>query len=162
MTGYHPLRNAIFSTTVVTAAAVAGSSATDPESAWYKGIKKPDWQPPSEAFPIVWTALYAGAAITSTKVLNHHQREGDDDEARGYRRALIANMALNAGWSYLFFQRKQPAEATAGAAALALSTARLARRARRAGRGKGLFLAPYAGWTAFAAVLSADIWRRNS
>lgn len=162
MTKCRSVGNAVFSTAVVSAAAVAGSLATDPNSLWYRTRRKPDWQPPSEAFPIVWTSLYAGAAITSTQVLNHHEREGDEDQARGYRRALVVNMALNAGWSYLFFQRKEPGEAALGAAALAVSTACLAKRAGKAGKGKKLALLPYAVWAGFAAFLSADIWARNS
>lgn len=155
-------RNALFSAAVVTAAAVAGSLATDPKTLWFKSLRKPAWFPPNEAFPIVWTSLYAGAAITSTKVLNHHEREGDDQEARKYRRALAVNMALNAGWCYLFFQKKELGVATAGAAALTVSTACLARRAGKAGGGKALSLLPYAAWSAFATVLSEDIWSRNS
>jgi tryptophan-rich sensory protein len=161
MTRHHPVANALFSTGVVAAAAVAGSLATDPDSTWYQELDKPGWQPPRAAFPLAWTSLYAGAAITSAAVLDHHEREGNRGEAIKYRCALVANMALNASWSYLFFQRRQLGGAAAGAVALAVSTACLARKAGRAGRGHAVSLLPYAAWTAFASALSADIWHRN-
>lgn len=162
MTKHHPILDAVFSTAVVGGAAVAGSLATDADSLWYKTLRKPEWQPPREAFPIVWLALYASAVITSTQVLNRHERDGEPEEASSYRRALVVNMALNAGWSYVFFRRRDLGTAAIGAGLLAASTASLARRAGRAGRGKALCLLPYAAWTTFAAVLSADIWLRNN
>ncbi|MEV6837267.1 TspO/MBR family protein [Streptomyces sp. NPDC051133] len=56
-------------TAAVAATAVAGSQAVDPDSAWYKALRKPRWQPPSWAFGAVWTRLYAsiaGAALADT------------------------------------------------------------------------------------------------
>jgi tryptophan-rich sensory protein len=44
------------------AAAGVGSLGTDPESEWYQSIEKPSWQPPSVAFPLVWTPLYVAIA----------------------------------------------------------------------------------------------------
>ena len=44
---------------------------------------------------------------------------------------------------------------------LAASSADLVRRAGKHGTEKGILLAPYAGWTAFATALSASIARRN-
>ncbi|WP_328549222.1 tryptophan-rich sensory protein [Streptomyces platensis] len=37
----------------VAAAAVIGSRAVDPDSAWYRSLEKPRWQPPSWAFGVV-------------------------------------------------------------------------------------------------------------
>ena len=155
-------KNAVFSTAVVGTAAALGTLATDPQSTWYRGLKKPTWQPPNEAFPIAWTTLYAGAVLTSVGVLNRLQRTGDEENASTYRRALVTNMGLNALWSYLFFQKKNLGAAAVGAGALAASTACLARRAGKAGALRGLSLVPYAAWTAFATLLSADLWHRNS
>ncbi len=157
----HPVKNLLFSTAIVTTAAVVGSMVTDPNSRWYKKLKKPDWQPDSSAFPIVWTALYAGAIATSTSVLNKFQREGNRKDAGKYRCALVVNMALNAGWSWTFFQAKKLGPAAAEAGALATSTLCLARRARKAGVGRCITLLPYAAWTAFAFGLSSELWLKN-
>src|SRR5674476_823423 len=54
------------------ACAVVGSVLTNPQSTWYEGLRKPWFQPPGFAFPVVWTLLYGttalGAAGTMTKL----------------------------------------------------------------------------------------------
>lgn len=143
------------------AAAVVGSIATDPTSAWYRGLTLPPWQPPPVAFPVAWTALYADIAGTSASVIRSLEDGGRPDEARAFRRALGVNLVLNAGWSVLFWRSRRLDLATAEAAILALSSADLARRARAAGDGHAALLAPYALWCSFATVLTAAIARRN-
>jgi benzodiazapine receptor len=69
---------------------------------------------------------------------------------------------LNAGWTWAFFRAHRPPLATVEAAALAVSTADLARRTARLDPVAGRLLLPYAGWTAFAVALSAEIARRNA
>lgn len=155
------LRNALGSTAAVVAAAGLGSLATDPEETWYGQLDKPSWQPPPVAFPVVWTALYADIAATSTLVLNALELEGQTAEARAYRRALRVNLALNAGWSLTFFGARRIRPAVLVAVVLAASSADLARRAGRVRPAYGLALAPYAGWTGFASVLSGTIARLN-
>ena len=137
------------------------SVAPEPDGQWYAGLKKPTWQPPSAAFPVVWTTLYAGIAVTSTLVLNELERRGDHAAAAGYRRKLVTNLTLNGLWSWLFFRSHRLDAATAGAAALAASSAHLARTAGRARGRYGWSLLPYAAWTAFATVLAGRIWSLN-
>lgn len=143
------------------ATAVSGSVATDPKSAWYRALHKPAWQPPGGAFPVVWTALYADIAVTSTLAIDELEAAGRRDGAQSLRRALVANLVLNQAWSWVFFKARSLGPATVVAALLAGSSIDLARRAGWAGRGKGLALAPYAVWCSFATVLTAEIWRRN-
>ncbi|SDC88914.1 TspO and MBR related proteins [Geodermatophilus telluris] len=146
------------STTLATSAAVAatalvGSAATDVTSPWYRRLDKPRWQPPGPVFGVVWTVLYVLLAAAGSRAV---PRGG-----RGYVRAYAANLLLNAGWSWTFFRAHRPPLATVEAAVLA-STADLTRRSARLDRVAGRLLLPYAGWTAFAVVLSADIARRNA
>lgn len=155
------VRNAVAAVGLVTTAAVVGSIATDPESAWFRKLDKPDWQPPNEVFPLVWTSLYAGIAITATLTQNELQRRGEIGRLAGFRKALTVNLALNGLWSWLFFRSRRLDAATAGAAALAASSVGLARRAGGVRAGYGLQLAPYAAWTSFATVLAGELWRRN-
>ncbi len=157
----HGLRNAAFATGLVAAAAVGGSVATDPDGQWYARLKKPDWQPPSSAFPVVWTSLYAGIAITSTLVLNELERRGEAEAAADYRRKLAVNLTLNGLWSWLFFRSHNLGAATAGAAALAASSSGLAKAGGRVRGRYGLSLLPYAAWTSFATVLAGTIWSLN-
>ena len=39
----------------VTASAVAGALATDPDSTYYRTLDKPSWQPPPPVYGIVWS-----------------------------------------------------------------------------------------------------------
>jgi tryptophan-rich sensory protein len=143
------------------ASAIVGSLATQPSSRWYRSLDLPAWQPPKAAFPIVWTALYADIAATSAATLTSLEREGRHEEARAFRRALAANLALNSLWSVLFWRVRRLDVAAVEAALLAVSSADLARRAGDGSPVRGRLLAPYAAWTGFATVLTAAIARRN-
>jgi tryptophan-rich sensory protein len=154
-------RNLVTSASLVGAAAAVGSAASDPDAHWYKELDKPSWQPPPQAFPIVWTTLYATTAATSAAVLNELDRRGATEEASAYRRALATNMALNGGWSWLFFRAHNLAASTIGAGVLAANTIALARRAGGVAPRFGRLLAPYAVWTSFATVLAGVVRRLN-
>jgi tryptophan-rich sensory protein len=147
------------SVALTTAGAVAGSipSSRGTSSAWYRALRKPRIQPPAAVFPVVWTGLYGATAAASIAA----QANADDGERRAYRAALAANMTLNAGWCWTFFAWHRRGAAVVVAAALAVSTADLARRAGAVRRGAGVALLPYAGWTAFATVLTEAIRRAN-
>lgn len=142
-------------------AAVVGSLATNPGSAWYRRLDLPPWQPPALAFPVVWTALYADIAGTSASVIRTLEDDDHPDEAQAYTRALGANLLLNAAWSVLFWRSRRLDLAAGEAALLTASSVDLVRRARHAGPGHARLLVPYALWCGFATVLSAAISRRN-
>ncbi|WP_238397992.1 tryptophan-rich sensory protein [Rothia amarae] len=156
-------RTAWGTTGAVVATAIVGSLLTDPENRWYKNLKKPSWQPPALAFPIVWTALYADIAAISSLVLADAQekaRAGEQDgtkEAKSYAVALGANLVLNATWSGLFFRSRRPWLAAVESVALAASSIDLARRAGQSSAERGVALAPYGAWTSFAVVLNSVI-----
>lgn len=151
--------SALARTSAATAAAAAiGSVAVDPNSRWYRRLSKPRWQPPAPAFGIVWTVLYADLAVTSATALS---RTTTRRERADHWRRLAVNLALNAGWNWLFWRVHKPWPATVEAAVLTVSSADLVRRIARKHRGAGTALAPYAAWCAFATVLTAAIARRN-
>ncbi|MGD6979467.1 MULTISPECIES: TspO/MBR family protein [Citricoccus] len=154
-------RTAVRVGAAVGACAVVGSLLTDPTSRWYRSLRKPSWQPPPAAFPLVWTALYADIAWVSSRTISAAQEDGRSAEARSYARALGVNLALNAAWSGLFFRARQPALSAVGAGALALSAADLARRAGRSRALRGWALVPYVAWTTLATALCVEIARLN-
>lgn len=145
----------------VAACATVGSLLTDASSSWYEKLKKPSWQPPSVAFPIVWTSLYAIVAISAARTVTQLEAQGRDAEASSFKRALAANLMLNAGWSGLFFRAHNLPVATAGAAALAASSAKLARRAGSVSAGAAFGLGVYTVWCAFATALSNKLAELN-
>ncbi|MFI7508984.1 TspO/MBR family protein [Micromonospora aurantiaca] len=124
----------------VTATAAAGAAATSTgtSSRWYRRLRKPAWQPPSAAFPLVWTPLYG-------------------PERAAFARGYALNLALNAGWTALFFGARRPGAALAEIAALNASNLVLLRRAARTDRPAGAALAPYVAWTLFATALNGAI-----
>jgi translocator protein len=156
-------RSTLAATTLAVAAAAGAGSVASPKRlpAWYSRLRKPPYQPPGAAFPLVWTALYTDIAATSAVVIDRLRAAGQDDGARRYAAALGVNLALNAGWSWLFFRYHKLGFSALGAAALTVSSADLARRAAQADGKAGAALSPYALWCAFAAVLAGHVWRLN-
>jgi tryptophan-rich sensory protein len=154
-------RNLAVAAAATTLAAVAGSAATTTGAGWYRQLDLPSWQPPKVAFPLVWTTLYADIATTSAAVLTDLERQGRLDEAKGYRRALFLNLALNAGWSVIFWRLRHPWAAAVESALLTASSADLARRAGASSPGRRNRLLPYPAWTAFATALTTAIARRK-
>ncbi|KAA1251330.1 tryptophan-rich sensory protein [Mycobacterium simiae] len=146
----------------VTAAAASGSIASPPNtSPWYLRLRKPPYQPPSIAFPVVWTTLYGDIAASSAVAIDRFRATGQDDKARRYIAALSVNLVLNAGWSWLFFRFHKLGASALGAAVLATSSADLVRRTAEADRRAGWAMLPYALWCSFATVLATHIWRLN-
>ncbi|WP_149259936.1 TspO/MBR family protein [Actinomadura sp. K4S16] len=144
-------------TAAVAAAAAAGGKAVDADSRWYRALRKPPWQPPSWAFGVVWTPLYATVAWAGGRALLR---------TRGRRRRALAaslgvNLALNAGWNHLFFGRRSPSAGVAGTLLLDAGNAELIRRTARTDRVAAAALVPYAAWCAFATALNGDIAYRN-
>lgn len=143
--------------------AAAGGLATKPavESAWYRRLKKPGFQPPRLAFPIAWNILYTDIAVVSASTIDTLQDRGESEKARAYTRALALNLALNASWSWIFFNRRRLGAAAVTSAVLTVSSADLARRAAQVNAPAGAGLAAYPLWCAFATVLSTRIWHLN-
>jgi benzodiazapine receptor len=143
-------------------AAVIGSVASKAGvETWYPTLKKPGYVPPNAVFPVAWTALYGDIAVTSASAIDRLRAEGDDAKTRAYAAALGTNLILNAGWSWLFFKQNRLGPSAFAAAALAASSADLARRTAQVNPKAGLALTPYPLWCSFATLMSADIWRLN-
>lgn len=142
------------------AAAALGTFATkrSSDSAWYNvKLNKPPFQPPREVFAPVWTALYALMTGSVARVY-------DARPSRERTRALTlwgAQLALNAGWSAIFFGARRPTLALAELGVLFAAIAAYTHQARMVDRPAAAMMLPYLGWTAFAAVLNEEIVRRN-
>ena len=156
------------STLIATSAAVAAAStigwlATRPaiQSVWYERLRKPAYQPPRMVFPIVWPALYAGIAVVSAATVDRLRDTRKRPAVRSYVMWLAVNLALNAGWSWVFFNRRRLGAAVGLNAALTASSADLARRAIAVRGTRAVPLVLYPVWCAFALVLSTHIWLLN-
>ena len=149
------MRAPVLTSLMTAAAAALGSLGTKPDSSWYRSLDKPDWQPPGVAFPLVWTPLY-GLIAWGTG------RAASVPEGRGAVLALTgADLAVNAGWCWAFFDRESPRAGLATIALLNGLNLVLLREAARRDPVAAAALAPYVVWTGFATALNASIWRRN-
>ena len=93
------IMTAVWTAAATAATAAAGGIATDPDSRWYRRLRKPHWQPPAIAFPVVWTALYADLAVSSAVALDSDQA-GDTPGASTGRRELAAYRGARPPTSY--------------------------------------------------------------
>ena len=151
------MRPTVLTSVMSAAAAALGSLGTDPGSDWYERLDKPSWQPPGYAFPLVWTPLYGLIAWGTGRMV---ERADPDDRARLL--ALTgADLAVNAGWCWAFFDRRSPAGGLAAILLLDGLNVALVREAARRDTRAAAALAPYLLWTGFATMLNAAIWRRN-
>ncbi|MET9959964.1 TspO/MBR family protein [Streptomyces sp. NPDC006326] len=141
----------------VAAAAWAGSAAVDPDDSWYRRLGKPAWQPPDWVFGAVWTPLYTGIAWAGGRAWN----AAPPGRRAALAASLAANLTLNAGWNWLFFQARSAAAGLAGTLALDLGNADLIRRTAHADGAAAAALVPYAAWCGFATALNASLVRRN-
>ena len=151
-------RTKILTSLATTAAAVAGGLGTDPESRWYRRLRKPSWQPPPQAFPVVWTPLYAGIAYGTGRMLD---AEEDAPARRRLWALVVADLAANAGWCWVFFKGRSPAGGLATIAVLDGLNLVLLREAARRDTRAAAALTPYVVWSGFATALNAAIWRLN-
>jgi benzodiazapine receptor len=146
---------------VVATGAVGGWASRPAQSLWYARLKKPGFQPPRQAFPIVWPVLYADIAAVSAATIDHYTDTAQPAKARAYTAALAANLALNASWTWLFFTRRQLGLSALAAGVLTASSAALTRRSVEARGAQAAPLALYPLWCGFATVLSSTIWSLN-
>ncbi len=146
-----PVKPAMIAAGAVAATAAAGGAAADPRSDWYQSLRKPSWQPPPWAFPLVWTPLYVSIGYAGARALARQRDHGP------LIRALLTDLALNAAWTAVFFRVRKPRAALAEIAGLNLANAALIRRAWQADRTAALLLLPYAAWTGFATALNTEI-----
>lgn len=139
-------------------AAAVGSIGTTSDSPWYRSLVKPRWQPPSIAFPLVWTPLYALIAIGTARMLD---AEPDPGTRKRLRALVAANLAVNAGWCWAFFSAESPPAGLVTIVALDGLNVALLNEARKRDTTAALLLSPYAAWTLFATALNAEIVRLN-
>ncbi len=145
------------------ATAVVGGLASGPavQSNWYATLRKPSFQPPRQAFPIVWPLLYADIAGVSAATIDELSARGDRAGTRTFSLLLALNLILNGSWTWFFFNRRKLGASAVLAGALAVSSTDLTARAVRAKGASAKALWPYPIWCTFATALSSRIWWLN-
>jgi len=121
---------------------------------WYAGLAKPPWTPPNWVFGPVWALLYVLIAVAGWIVFSI--------PGTGIARGLwVAQLALNALWSFLFFGLQSTWLALADIVALMVCIAFLMYAADAASRVVTWLLAPYLAWVGYAFMLTAAILLGN-
>ncbi len=142
---------------VAFAAAAAGGLASANAGDFYSELVRPSWAPPGWLFGPVWSILYALMGIAAWLVWR----------ARGFSGAssalllFIAQLAVNALWTWLFFVWREGALAFAEIVLLWLLIAATIGLFWRVSRLAAVLLVPYLGWVSFASVLSFATWQLN-
>jgi tryptophan-rich sensory protein len=102
--------------------------------------------------------LYASVAYAAGHALG---RTRDARRRRRLTASLAVDLALNAGWNWLFFARRSPRAGLVGTLLLDLANADLLRRTAQVDRTAARALLPYTAWCGFATALNASLVRRN-
>jgi tryptophan-rich sensory protein len=125
--------------------------------AWYDALAKPAWTPPNAVFAPVWTILYVLMAVAAWLVWRR----------AGFMRAgvalslFIAQLVLNALWSYLFFGAHRADLAFFEIVVLWAVILVVAVLFWREVRAAGVLMLPYLAWVGFAACLNFALWQLN-
>ena len=139
---------------VAVVAAVGGVATSRSVGDWYESLDRAPWNPPSWVFGPAWTVLYALMAVAAWLVA----RQGLSDSAVQAALTLYAvQLALNLGWSIVFFGLRRPGLALIVIGALFLAVAATAVAFHAISPAAAWLLAPYLVWVAFAASLNAWI-----
>lgn len=153
----HGIPALIASFAVTFLAAAIGAAASVRARTFYEQLSRPEWAPPGSVFGPVWTTLYALMAIAAWLVWRKQ-------DARGVRGALalyLIQLALNALWSWLFFDWRLGAWAFAEVVVLWAFIAATLVAFWRVRPVAGLLLTPYLAWVSFATALTFAVWQRN-
>ncbi|MGE4238910.1 TspO/MBR family protein [Ramlibacter sp.] len=150
-----PIRNLVPWLLFVGAFAVLASLASREAGTFYAQLARPAWAPPAAIFGPVWSALYVlmavAAWLTIAPLADHRKLAG----------LFVAQLAVNALWSWLFFSWKMGGAAFFDILLLiALVIATMVGFARRR-RLAAVLMAPYLLWICFAAALNWSVWRMN-
>ncbi len=142
---------------VTYAAAAIGGATTVRAGAFYADLTRPPWAPPGWVFGPVWSLLYTLMGIAAWQVW----RTRGWRAARGPLRLYLAQLGVNALWSWLFFAWRLGAVAFAWILLLGIMVFALIRAFNRISRPAAWLLWPYLAWLAFAAALAYAVWQRN-
>ena len=141
---------------LVAVAAALGAFASRDAAAFYAQLARPAWAPPGWLFGPVWTTLYVLMAVAAWRVTR----------APGSHRAavtlFIAQLAVNALWSWLFFAWHRGAASFADILLLDALVIATVLQFRRVDGVAAALLLPYLAWIGFAIALNWSAWRMNA
>jgi tryptophan-rich sensory protein len=148
----------LFWVAICFAVAAAGARWTAGEvTTWYRTLVRPAIAPPNWVFGPVWTVLYALMAVAAWRA-----SLAAPSPLRSWALCLfLAQLALNLGWSWIFFQKHAIGAALAEIALLWIAIGATTIVFARIAPVSAWLMTPYWAWVSFATVLNAAYWRLN-
>ena len=122
---------------------------------WYAGIRKPAWAPSGRTIGTIWSVLYFLMAVAAWLVW---RAAGAVVVPLGL---FAVQLALNAGWSWLFFGRRNPCIALAEILVLWMFILATLVAFWTVSWVAGLLFVPYLVWVTFASFVNLTLWRMN-
>lgn len=139
-------------------AAAIGSAASMRAGDFYQQLVRPGWAPPADVFGPVWTVLYVLMAIAAWLVW---RRAGSFAAARTALTLYLAQLVLNALWSWLFFGWHMGGAALADLVLMWVLIGATVMTFWRIRPLAGALLLPYWAWVTFAGALNYATWQLN-
>ena len=127
-------------------------------TSWYASLRKPSVTPPGPVFGIAWTGLDLLLGFAGYRLMKARPSP--------IRNAALAAWSSNllgiAGFSWVFFGRKQLGEALGVSSAMVVTSAATVGTAALVDRKAAYASSPLLAWVLFATFLQEEVWRRNS
>ena len=139
------------------AASAIGALGSIQAQSFYAQLSQPSWAPPAWLFGPVWTILYTLMGIAAWLVW----RQGGFAAQKRPLSLFLAQLAINALWSWIFFAWQLGGLAFAEIILLWLLIVATTISFWRVNRNAGVLMAPYLLWVSFAAALNFALWRMN-
>ncbi len=150
-------RRVVIPVCFVAVVAFVGMAFADTRQLWYQSLMKPAIMPPDAVFSYVWGAIYILIAVSAVLVLS----SGDEALIKDAYYYYGLNGALNALWTYLFFERHRMVASLICLIALIFSTMHLMRRVDKGSGITTFVLLPYLLWLIFSLALNYAIAMLN-
>lgn len=135
--------------------ALVGVLTAGGDSAWYRILEKPGWNPPGWVFGPVWTTLYAAMGVAAWRVW----RQGGWGRHPVALTAFVVQLLLNFAWSFIFFGAQQVGWALVEIVGLWAAIVATIWLFRGVDRPAAWLLVPYLAWVTFATALNTAIYR---
>lgn len=139
------------------AAGAIGAVASMDAGTFYAQLVRPVWAPPGNVFGPVWSVLYLLMGIAAWLVW----RERGARHLGVALTLFVAQLGVNALWSWLFFAWRSGALAFAGVVVLLVLIAATIALFWRIRRLAGVLMLPYLAWVCLACALTWAVWQSN-
>lgn len=137
---------------------LGGVATSSSVGTWYQTLIKPPFNPPDWVFAPVWSVLYVLIAVAGWRVW----RKAGVGAAKRALAVYGLQLALNLGWSVLFFGVQQVGWALVEIFFLVGAITATWWLFRSIDKVAALLFVPYGLWVAFATALNASIFILNT